>query len=206
MRFYASKGGVPLSEIALGTFNVSVTLERDPASPRDDGRGGMGEIDVSHRLIGPRFVFFFFFTLVAQSLTTTRQFLTTVRQLFTSVRPNWRGGMGEIDVSHRLIGPRCERDFFIDNLLVRIHFIIVMIRWTGLAPWEFEFPHRPQVGLGVMGRVTERTRVVYGARDCRGGREPPLALPPRGRTQRHVGRDRPLQVPPSSSFLYYSQA
>jgi len=33
-----------------------------------------------------------------------------------------------------------ERDFFIDNLLVRIHFIIVMIRWTGLVPWEFEFP------------------------------------------------------------------
>ena len=30
--------------------------------------------------------------------------------------------------------------FFIDNLLVRIHFIIVMIRWTGLAPWGFEFP------------------------------------------------------------------
>ena len=28
----------------------------------------------------------------------------------------------------------------IDNLLVRIHFIIVMIRWTGLAPWEVEFP------------------------------------------------------------------
>jgi len=33
-----------------------------------------------------------------------------------------------------------EREFFTDNLLVRIHFIIVMIRWTGLAPWEFEFP------------------------------------------------------------------
>ena len=30
-----------------------------------------------------------------------------------------------------------EREFFIDNL---IHFIIVMIRWTGLAPWEFGFP------------------------------------------------------------------
>jgi len=28
-----------------------------------------------------------------------------------------------------------EREFFIANLLVRIHFIIVMIRWTGLAPW-----------------------------------------------------------------------
>ena len=27
----------------------------------------------------------------------------------------------------------------VDNLLVRIHFIMVMIRWTGLAPWGFEF-------------------------------------------------------------------
>jgi len=33
-----------------------------------------------------------------------------------------------------------EREFFIDNLLVRIHFITVMIKWTGLAPCEFEFP------------------------------------------------------------------
>ena len=31
-----------------------------------------------------------------------------------------------------------EREFFLDNLLVRIHFLIVMIRWTGLAPWEFK--------------------------------------------------------------------
>ena len=31
-----------------------------------------------------------------------------------------------------------EIEFFIDNLLVRIHFIIVMIWWNGLAPWEFE--------------------------------------------------------------------
>ena len=30
-----------------------------------------------------------------------------------------------------------ERHFVIDNLLVRIHFIIDMIWWTGLAPWEF---------------------------------------------------------------------
>ena len=29
---------------------------------------------------------------------------------------------------------------FIDSLLARIHIIIVMIGWTGLAPWEFEFP------------------------------------------------------------------
>ena len=32
-----------------------------------------------------------------------------------------------------------EREFVIDNLLVRIHFIVVMIRWTGLAP---STPHR----------------------------------------------------------------
>jgi len=32
------------------------------------------------------------------------------------------------------------REFFIDNVLVQIHFIIVMITWTGLASWEFEFP------------------------------------------------------------------
>jgi hypothetical protein len=30
-----------------------------------------------------------------------------------------------------------EREFFIDNLLVRIH---RCFWWTGLAPWEFEFP------------------------------------------------------------------
>jgi len=33
-----------------------------------------------------------------------------------------------------------EREFFIDNLLVRIHTIIEIIWWTGLAPWEIEFP------------------------------------------------------------------
>ena len=32
--------------------------------------------------------------------------------------------------------PEREREFFIDN----IHLIIVMIRWPGLAPWEFVFP------------------------------------------------------------------
>ena len=36
--------------------------------------------------------------------------------------------------------PPGEKKFLIDNLLVRIHFVIVMIRWTGLAPWEFELP------------------------------------------------------------------
>jgi len=32
-----------------------------------------------------------------------------------------------------------EREFFIDNLLVRIQFIIEMIWWISLALCEFEF-------------------------------------------------------------------
>ena len=39
-----------------------------------------------------------------------------------------------------MTGPQRERELFTDNLLVRIHFIIVMVRWSGLAPWQFEFP------------------------------------------------------------------
>ena len=31
-----------------------------------------------------------------------------------------------------------EKEFLIDNLLVRVHFVIEMIWWTGLAPWEFK--------------------------------------------------------------------
>jgi len=42
--------------------------------------------------------------------------------------------------STELRGEDDQREFFIDNLLVRIHLIIVMIRWTGLAPCAFEFP------------------------------------------------------------------
>jgi len=41
-----------------------------------------------------------------------------------------------------------EREFFIDNLLVRIHFIIVMIRSTGLAGygWLAAAPARDAAG------------------------------------------------------------
>ena len=44
-----------------------------------------------------------------------------------------------------------DREFFIDNLLVPIHFIIVMIRWTGLAPWEFEFPFPGSLAFTFLG-------------------------------------------------------
>ena len=45
-----------------------------------------------------------------------------------------------MDPSLDLTGWTLERKSSIDNLLVRIHFIILMIWWTGLAPWEFAFP------------------------------------------------------------------
>jgi len=51
----------------------------------------------------------------------------------------WLQRHPEAGSSHTVL-TRCvrsaEREFFIDNLLVRNHFIIVMIRWTGLALWE----------------------------------------------------------------------
>ena len=42
------------------------------------------------------------------------------------------------------------RDSFINNLLVRIHFDIDMIWWTGLTPWEFtcgRIPFEPLIIL-----------------------------------------------------------
>jgi hypothetical protein len=46
-----------------------------------------------------------------------------------------------------------EREFFIDDLLFRIHFIIVMIRWTGPAPWQFEFPFPGSLTSAFLGRA-----------------------------------------------------
>jgi len=50
--------------------------------------------------------------------------------------------------------------FFIDNLLVRIHFIIVMIWWTGLAPWELVGGMSPRHGR--RGFPRPRARVPIG--------------------------------------------
>ena len=46
---------------------------------------------------------------------------------------------------------RSAPSFFIDNLLVRIHLIIVMIRWTGLAPCELEFHVPDSLIFSLMG-------------------------------------------------------
>ena len=44
-----------------------------------------------------------------------------------------------------------EREFFIHNLLVQIHFIMEMIWQIGLAPWEFEFPYPGSLTSTFMG-------------------------------------------------------
>ena len=56
-----------------------------------------------------------------------------------------------------------EREFFIDNLLVQIHFIIVMVRWTGLAPWEFEFPFPGSLTSTFLGPQTQRVLIAGNA-------------------------------------------
>jgi len=54
-----------------------------------------------------------------------------------------------------------ERECFIDKLLVRIHFIIVLIRWTGLAPWVFKFPFSLQVHQAASASNTFLTAAEY---------------------------------------------
>ena len=58
-----------------------------------------------------------------------------------------------------------EKEFFIDNLLVRIHFIVVMMRWNGLAPWVFKtpFPGSPTstFALDAQG-VEQRVHIRHG--------------------------------------------
>ena len=53
-------------------------------------------------------------------------------------------------------------DFFIDNIFVRIHFIIVMMRWTGLALWEFHVPFPSSLTSTFLeeGRVVGHDRCV----------------------------------------------
>ena len=67
----------------------------------------------------------------------------------------------------RLVNRSAERELFIDNLLVRIHLIIVMIRWTGLMPWGFEFPFpwhgtvaREPLTVSFLAELTEYPRGV----------------------------------------------
>ena len=64
------------------------------------------------------------------------------RQLGSIQSPPYRGGVQML---------KHERELFIDNLLVRIYLIIEMIRWTGLAPWGFEFPFPGSLTSTILG-------------------------------------------------------
>ena len=83
-----------------------------------------------------------------------------------------------------------------EGLEVRIHFIIVMIRWTGLVPWEFEFLF-PGSLTSTLQAGFPRAGELPGAERGAGGRDAPPQGPP-GAT------------PPHLSFffflLYYSRA
>ena len=76
--------------------------------------------------------------------TSSRTLSTTLSRALRGVKSDLEVRLGgEQQLHHRFIipaGSQPERECFIDNLLVRIHLIAVMSRWTSLAPWEFEFP------------------------------------------------------------------
>jgi len=58
--------------------------------------------------------------------------------------------------------PSPEKEFLIDNLLVRLHFIIEIFQWTGLAPWESESL--------IPGRLISTCRVCGGIPDANSSR------------------------------------
>jgi len=60
-------------------------------------------------------------------LSRTKADPQKVLALVGEARGNAGGGVT------RFVGDLPEREFFIGNLLVRIHFVIVVVRWTGLA-------------------------------------------------------------------------
>jgi len=49
----------------------------------------------------------------------------------------WRGDLPPDKAQGEIFGASLVYRFFIDNLLVRINFIVQMIWWTGLAPRVF---------------------------------------------------------------------
>jgi hypothetical protein len=67
--------------------------------------------------------------------------------------------------------PREEIDFFIDNLMVRGHLIIVIIRWTGLAPSESELPFPGSLTSSFLVQERRRRDAFRRGEDPSAGRE-----------------------------------
>jgi len=72
--------------------------------------------------------------------TRTRGWWLSRSACLSSTRPGTRNLFPKLVPEIRKDPKPGEREFFIDNLLVRIYFIIEVIWWTGLASWEFESP------------------------------------------------------------------
>ena len=87
-----------------------------------------------------------------------------------------------------------ERVFIIDVLLVRIHLIIVMIWWTGLAPWEHEFPVPGSL-------ISTSIRIAGGVWRMREPRETLVSAPHR---QPHLSNPK-TQADPNSQTLAQRQ-
>jgi len=78
-----------------------------------------------------------------------------------------------------------EREFSIDNLLVRVHCIIEMIKWSVLAPWEFKLsfpgcllPPTPDCNLPAyfLLQSPHHARCTMGARPVKHHQHPILTL------------------------------
>jgi len=89
-----------------------------------------------------------------------------------------------------------EREFFIDTLLVRIHVIIEMIWWTGLAPWEFQFPFS---GSRISTFLAEKANSLNKAVWVRDSDEEQAPATRKGRSKNKT-------APPSPSSAYSSSA
>jgi hypothetical protein len=70
--------------------------------------------------------------------------------------------------SHVHASTRRERVFLFYNLLVRINFIVEMIRWTGFAPWECEFLFPGRLSSTFLDLCSQLSQIALGER-CRLG-------------------------------------
>jgi len=78
-----------------------------------------------------------------------------------------------------------EREFVFDNILVIFHFTIVMIRWTGLAPWEFEFPFPGSLTSTFLHRIGRPGHDPEPGEEERVQRHSLCRVPPLPETQTH---------------------
>ena len=121
---------------SIGAIGALMNIVLQPRTLLVRGRNAeMGTAAGADELVS----LFCFFTLVtgprrslSLKLSNTRVYEPQIRFLGFDQPRNYSLGRPNFKVC-------IESEFFSDNLLVRIHFIIEMIWWTGLAPWEFEF-------------------------------------------------------------------